>query len=122
MDICEKAYNWAKTYDFEPIDIEYATKLALKMLDDSCKMTPEDRKMFFYVYDAISDRDDIKLEDDINKLVLLARDRNTIYSKPEYADIVHACRLEVIPNMLKVHMKAFKKMVRKKLGITLLNL
>ncbi|WP_321469159.1 hypothetical protein [Halarcobacter sp.] len=117
MDIYQKAYNWSKTYDFEPIEIEYATKLALKMLDDSCKMTSEDRKIFFYVYDAISDRDDINLDDDINKLVLLSRDRNTIYSKPEYANIVHSCRLEVIPSMLKVHMKAFKKMVRKNLDL-----
>lgn len=117
MDIYEKAYEWAKTYNFEPIDIEYATKLALKMLDDSCKMTSEDRKMFFYVYDAITDREDIVLDDDVNKLIVLARDRNTIYSKPQYAPIVHACRLEIIPNMLKVHMKAFKRMVRKQLGV-----
>ncbi len=53
----------------------------------------------------------------MNKLVLLARDRNTIYSKPQYAPIIHACRVEVIPNMLKVHMKAYKKMVRKNLGL-----
>ncbi|RXJ67998.1 hypothetical protein CRV08_09320 [Halarcobacter ebronensis] len=117
MDLYQKAYDWAKTYKFEPIEIEYATKLALKMLDDSCKMTHEDRKMFFYVYDAICDRTDIKLEDDINKLVLLARDRETIFSKPQYANIVHACRVEVIPSMLKVHMKAFKHMVRKNLDL-----
>lgn len=117
MDIYQKAYDWAKTYDFEPIEIEYSSKLALKMLDDSCKMTSDDRKMFFYVYDAISDREDIVLDDDVNKLILLARDRNTIYSKPEFAQIVHACRLEIIPSMLKVHMKAFKRMVRKQLGI-----
>ena len=117
MDICERAYKWAKTHDFEAIEIKYASKLALKMLDDSCQMTPEDRKMFFYVYDAICDRDDISLDDDINKLIILARDRDTIYSKPQYANIVHACRLEVIPSMLKVHMKAFKKMVRKNLNL-----
>ncbi len=121
MDICKKAYDWAYTYNFEPIEIEYASKLALKMLDDSCQMTPEDRKMFFYVYDAITDREDITLDDDMNKLILLARDRETIYSKAEYADIVHACRLEVIPNMLKIHMKAYKKMVRKSLGFSLYN-
>jgi hypothetical protein len=117
MDIYQKAYDWAKTHNFEPIEIEYASKLALKMLDDSCQMSSEDRKMFFYVYDAISDREDISLDDDMNKLVLLARDRNTIYSKPQYAPIIHACRVEVIPNMLKVHMKAYKKMVRKNLGL-----
>jgi len=117
MDIYQKAYNWAKTYDFEPIEIEYAAKLALKMLDDSCQMSSEDRKMFFYVYDAICDRDDICLDDDMNKLILLARDRDTIYSKPHYAHIIHACKEEVIPKMLRVHMKAYKKMVRKNLGL-----
>ncbi len=113
MDILEKAYNWALTYKFEDIEVEYAGKLALKMLDDSCQMSSEERRMFFYVYDAICDRKDIVLDDDMNRLILLARDRNTIYSKPELANIVHACKEDIIPKMLKVHMKAFKKMVRK---------
>lgn len=112
MNIYQKAYNWAYTHKFETIEIEYASKLALKMLDDSCQMTSDDRKIFFYVYDAITDREDILLEDDMNKLIFLARDRETIYSKKEYANYIHACKEEIIPNMLKVHMKAFKKMVR----------
>ena len=62
----KKAYDWASTYDFEDIDIEYASKLALKMLDDSCQMNSHDRE-------------------------------------------------EIIPNMLKIHMKAYKDMVRKNL-------
>lgn len=112
MDIFKKAYNWAYTYKFTPIEIEYAGKLALKMLDDSCQMSSEERCMFFYVYDAITDRNDISLDDDMNILIFLARDRNTIYSKPEFANIIHACKEDIIPLMLKVHMKAFKKMVR----------
>ena len=65
-DIFTKAYDWAKTHSFEPIQIEYASKLALKMLDDSCQMNSHDRE-------------------------------------------------EIIPNMLKIHMKAYKAMVRKNL-------
>ena len=117
MDYFKKAYDWAKTHNFEPIEIDYASKLALKMLDDSCQMTSHDREVFFNVYDAICDRADIDLDDDVNKLIVLARDRNTIYSKPEFANIVHACKEEIIPNMLREHMKAFKAMVRKNLGM-----
>lgn len=115
--IYQKAYEWATTYEFTPQEIEYATKLALKMLDDSCNMTNDDRKVFFFVYDALCDREDVKLEDDVNQLVKLARNRNTIYSKPEFAPIVHACRLEVMPTMEKKYMKRFKKLVRKNLGM-----
>lgn len=117
MDIFQKAYDWAYTYNFEPIQIEYASKLALKMLDDSCKMSSEDRKIFFYVYDALCDRDDIPLDDEVNQLIKLARNRTTIYSKPEFASLVHACKEEIIPQMLKVHMKAYKAMVRRHLGL-----
>ena len=117
MNILKKAYDWAYTHNFEPVHIEYASKLALKMLDDSCQMNHDDRKMFFYVYDAISDRSDVILDDEVNKLILLARDRETIFSKPELANIIHACKEEVIPQMIKVHMKAYKKMVRKNLGL-----
>lgn len=116
-DIFRKAYDWAKTHSFEPIQIEYASKLALKMLDDSCQMTSHDREVFFNVYDAICDRADINLNDDVNKLIMLARDRNTIYSKPEFATIVHACKEEIIPTMIREDMKAFKAMVRKNLGM-----
>ena len=117
MDIFRKAYEWALTHNFELIEIDYASKLALKMIDDSCQMSLHDREIFFNVYDAICDRADISLDDDVNRLIILARNRDTIYSKPELATIVHACKEEIIPNMLKVHMKAFKAMVRKNLGI-----
>jgi len=116
-NIYQKAYNWATTHTFEPIEIEYASKLALKMLDNSCNMSHEDRKVFFYVYDALTDRSDIKLEDDVNQLIQLSRNRETIFSKPEFAAIVHACKMEVMPTMEKKYMKRYKKMVRKNLGM-----
>ncbi|MCD4759145.1 MAG: hypothetical protein K8R39_12805 [Arcobacteraceae bacterium] len=116
-NIYQKAYNWATNHTFEPIEIEYASKLALKMLDNSCNMTHEDRKVFFYVYDALTDRSDIKLENDVNQLIQLARNRKTIFSKPEFAPIVHACKMEVMPTMEKKYMKRYKKMVRKNLGM-----
>jgi hypothetical protein len=116
-NIYQKAYDWATKYTFELIEIEYASKLALKMLDNSCNMTHEDRTVFFYVYDALTDRDDIKLDDDINQLIQLARNRETIFSKPEFAPIVHACKMEVMPTMEKKYMKRYKKMVRKNLGM-----
>lgn len=116
-DLLKKAYEWATTHEFTDTEIEYASKLALKMLDDSCNMTHEDRRVFFYVYDAITDREDIKLDDDVNQLIKLARNRATIFSKPELAPVVHACKMEVMPTMEKKYMKRFKKMVRKNLGM-----
>lgn len=116
-DIYQKAYDWAMTYDFEEIEIDYAARLALKMLDDSCNMSHEDRKVFFYVYDAISDREDIKTDDDVNQLLSLARNRQTIFSKPEFAPIVHAAKMDVMQSTEKKFMKRFKKLVRKNLNM-----
>jgi hypothetical protein len=116
-DIYQKAYDWALTHTFEEVEIDYASRLALKMLDDSCNMTHEDRKMFFYVYDAITDREDIKLDDEVNQLLRLARNRQTIFSKPEFAPIVHACKMDIMQSTEKKFMKRFKKMVRKNLGL-----
>jgi adenosylcobinamide amidohydrolase len=39
------------------------------------------------------------------------------FSKPEFAPIVHACKMEVMPTMEKKYMKRYKKMVRKSLGM-----
>jgi hypothetical protein len=116
-NIYKKAYDWAYKYNFEPIQIDYASRLALKMLDDSCQMTHEDRKMFFFIYDAICDRKDLSFDDDVNALIKLARDRNTIFSKHEHSVAIHTCKIEVMQSTQKVHMKAFKKMVRENLNL-----
>lgn len=116
-DIYQKAYNWALTYEFSDVEVDYAARLALKMLDDSCNMSHEDRKVFFYVYDAITDRADITLDDEVNQLIGLARNRQTIFSKPEFAPIVHACKMEVMQSTEKKYMKRFKKLVRNNLGM-----
>jgi hypothetical protein len=116
-DDFKRAYDWALSHEFTEIEIDYASKLALKMLDDSCAMSHDDRKIFFNVYDAIVDREDIKLISDVDNLLLLARNRQSIYSKPEFAPVVHACRLDIMPTAEKKYMKRFKKMVRKNLGL-----
>jgi hypothetical protein len=115
--IYQKAYDWAYSYEFKERDVDYAARLALKMLDNSCAMSNEERKVFFYVYDAITDREDIKLEDEVNQLLRLARDRDTILSKPEFAPIVHACKMEIMQSTEKTFMKRFKNKVRKHLGM-----
>ena len=88
------------------------------MLDDSCNMSHEDRRIFFYVHDALMDREDIPLEDEVNQLIKLARNRETIFSKPEFAQIVHAAKMDVMQTTQKKFMKRFKKMVRENLGLT----
>lgn len=113
--IYKKAYDWAFKYEFSEVEIDYSARLALKMLDDSCNMSHEERKVFFFVYDAITDREDIKLEDEVNQLIGLARNRETIFSKPEFAPIVHACKMDVMQSTEKKYMKRFKKLVRKNL-------
>jgi len=116
-NIYQKAYEWSKSYPFEAIEIDYASRLALKMLDDSCNMGNEDRKLFFYVYDALCDREDLSLDDPRNELIQRARDRETILSKAEYASEIHDCKEEVMQSTQKVDMKRFKKMVRENLGL-----
>ena len=38
MDDQATVYEWAKTYNFSEEQIQYATILALKILDDECQM------------------------------------------------------------------------------------
>lgn len=116
-NIYQKAYDWAMQYEFKDIEIDYAARLALKMLDNSCAMSHDERKVFFYVYDAITDRKDIQLDDDVNKLLSLARNRETLFSRPKFAPIVHACKMEIMQSTEKKYMKRFKNKVRKNLGM-----
>jgi hypothetical protein len=117
-ELCKKAYEWALTYDFSETEIDYSSRLTLKMLDDSCNMSHDERKVFFYVYDAITDREDITLDDEVNQLLKLARNRQTIFSKPQFAPIVRACKAEIMQTTEKKFMKRFKKLVRNQFNMT----
>lgn len=111
MDDMSTVYEWAKTYEFDEIELQYATILALKILDDSCKMDYDNYNLFMSVYDGICDNKNANFDTKIHQLIALSRGDDPIVPKPEYKEAIHNLRVAMMENMHKPYMKAFKQLV-----------
>jgi len=111
MDDQSIVYEWAKTYDFSEEEIHYATILALKILDDECKMDYDNYNLFMSVYDGINDKVNNPFNLSVHKIIDLARAKDPIKADPVYKDMICELRITMMKDMKKPIMKAFKNLV-----------
>lgn len=111
MDDISIVYEWAKTYEFDEVDLYYCTLLALKILDKKCKMNNDDFRLFMSVYDGIADKRPSKFTKKVHKIIELARTKDPIVPKEEYKEAICKLREAMMTNMKKEEMKAFKQKV-----------
>lgn len=111
MDDQATAYEWAKTYKFSEEEIQYATILALKILDDECKMDYDNYNLFMSVYDGINDKVNTPLNLSVHKIIDLARAKDPIKADAVYKDMIGELRITMMKDMKKPTMKAFKNLV-----------
>lgn len=108
-------YEWAKTNEFDDEQVHYATLLALKILDGSCKMDYDNYNLFIAVYDGISDQYNTPFDKKVHKIIALSRGDDPINPKEEYKEVIYNLRVAMMKNMEKPLMKAFKQLVWSKL-------
>ncbi len=111
MDDQSTAYEWAKTYNFSEEQIQYATLLALKILDGECKMDYDNYNLFMSVYDGIKDKHNTPFDMSVHSIIDLARAKDPIKADPIYKDMIHKLRVVMMRDMQKPIMKAFKNLV-----------
>jgi len=111
MDDLSIAYEWAKTYDFDEEELQYATILALKILDDHCKMDYDNFNLFMSVYDGICDKTTSPFDKKVHLIIEESRTNDPIIPKPEYKETISALRIAMMQNMDKPTMKRFKELV-----------
>lgn len=111
MDDMSIVYEWAKTHDFDELDLFYCTLLALKILDKKCKMDYDNFNLFMSVYDGITDKSPAVFTQKVHKIIELARTDDPIIPKEEYKDAISQLRRAMMTNMKKEEMKAFKQKV-----------
>jgi hypothetical protein len=113
MDDLSTVYEWAKTYDFDEVELQYCTILALKILDGQCKMDYDNYNLFMSVYDGVCDKSNTPFNKKVHQIIALARTDDPIVPKKEYKDAIHELRIAMMKDMHKPHMKAFKQLVWK---------
>ena len=111
MDDLSNAYEWAKTNKFNEVEIQYATILALKILDRQCKMDYDSYNLFMSVYDGINDQVPCPFDKGVHTIINFSRGNDPIVPKSEYKEAIHNLRIAMMGNMNKPTMKAFKQLV-----------
>jgi hypothetical protein len=111
MDDLSIVYEWAKTSDFDESEQFYCTLLALKILDNACKMDYDNYNLFMSVYDGISDQINTPFNKKVHTIIELARCDDPIIPKDEFKESITILRKTMMKNMEKSKMKAFKQKV-----------
>lgn len=116
MDILEQAFTWAKERNFNDMEFDYATILALKILDSKCKMSEEDQIIFMRVYDGMEAKDSNPFQLEMHQVIKDARTASSSAAKETMKVFVHQLRIEAEESMHRPTMKAYKAMVRQHLN------
>ncbi len=66
--------EWVKRYPLEPIHVDCATAVMLKMLDGKCKMTEVEKIVMTLLYDQVKTAPGVLFGDAMHPLIAAARD------------------------------------------------
>ncbi|MEA1917384.1 MAG: hypothetical protein U9N42_07615 [Campylobacterota bacterium] len=111
MDDLSTVYEWAKTYEFSEEELQYSTILALKILDNKCKMDYDNYNLFMSVYDGILDKSSTPFNKKVHQIIVLARADDPIKAGAIYKEAIGELRVKMMENMNKPTMKAYKQLV-----------
>lgn len=102
------AAAWAATAHLEPVEIDCATALMLKIIDGKCRMNPAEKAIMAVVYDVVKDRPGRHLGAADHVLIALARASRD----PDLLARVYERRVLAETMISRPAMKAYKAMLR----------
>jgi len=104
----EEVTNWAAERKFDPVHIDCATALMLKILDGKCKMNTEEKQVMAVIYDVVKDRAGKLLDPRVHQLIALAR----IELNEQLIEKIYEQRLYAEQMISRPVMKAYKAALR----------
>lgn len=108
MKTIAEVIDWEASHPLEPVHIDCAVAVMLKILDGKCKMKNGEKHIMAHLYRAVKGRPGLILGEDINRLIDQADRhlddalRETIYEKRVLAETM----------ISRPVMKGFKAMIR----------
>lgn len=99
---------WADQRELEPIHIDCATTLMLKILDGKCKMNTEEKQVMAVIYDGVKHKPGKLLDPRVHQLIALAR----IELSAQLIEKIYEQRLYAEQMISRPVMKAYKAMLR----------
>lgn len=104
----QPAAEWAMATAFGPVQVDCTTAVALKILDNKCKMLPGEKTAVMAVYDAVKALPGELLEPAVHEAIARARNE----SSESVMQTIHALRVEAEARIPKPVMKAYKAFLR----------
>lgn len=102
------AAEWAMATAFCPVQVDCTTAVALKILDNKCKMLPGEKAAVMAVYDAVKALPGEWLEPAVHDTIARARNE----ANQDVIQTIHALRVEAEARIPKPVMKAYKAFLR----------
>jgi hypothetical protein len=99
---------WAETAPLDPLQIDCITAVMLKILDNKCKMPPEEQMAMTAVYHVIRRREGLLLEPSIHEKIDNALNAESRLSNQQ----IHELRIHAEKTIPKPVMKHFKSYIR----------
>ncbi|MGY6274065.1 hypothetical protein [Methylomonas sp. MgM2] len=100
--------TWVETHPFQPIDVDCATTVMLKILDGKCKMRDKEKRIMEWLYDAVKTSPGELLDTSLHDLIATARADSDDAMKM----LVYEKRLLAETTISRPVMKRFKAMIR----------
>ena len=104
------AAEWALSVHFTSVQVDCTTTVALKILDNKCKMLPGEMSAVFAIYDVIKQLPGTLFNHKDHDVVTRARWSET--ASDEVMEKIHALRLYAEENIPKSVMKEYKAVLR----------
>ena len=111
MDDLSTIYEWAKTFDFDEVELHYCTVLALEIFDNECKIDYDNYTLFISVYDGIAERTKTPFDKKVHQIIEQSRTDDPLKPKKEYKEVIRNLRVAMMKNLDELSMKDFKQLV-----------
>lgn len=106
IEIPHPAASWAETAPLDSIQVDCVTAVMLKILDNKCKMQPEEQMALMAVYRVVREREGALFDPSIHQKIEAALQADALISMQQ----IHELRLyaeKVIPKPIMKHFKAY---------------
>lgn len=111
MDDLSSGYEWAKTHAFDEEELQYATIIALKILDGEACVDYDSQNILMSVYDGLVDKHSKPLNKKVHEIIELSRTQDPIIPKDEYKEIIHNIKTAMLENVDEDEVAAFEQFI-----------
>ena len=102
------AAEWALQNKFSPTQVDCTTAVALKILDNKCKMLPGEKNAVLAIYDAVKQLPAELFDTSVHHVISRARKQND----KNIMQMIHALRVKAEADIPKPVMKQYKAFLR----------